>query len=322
MRDIRAWLKDLGLSRFAKAFEENEIDFEALPYMTDDMLARIGMPIGPRAKVLAAISKLTASGADAERPEPAEAGPPSQPRQSERRQITIMFCDLVGSTALAEQLDPEDFRSLMEVYQKKCGAIIQRYEGHVSQYRGDGIEAYFGWPSAREDAAERAVRVGLEIAASVKTISVAAPLSVRIGISTGMVVVGEMGSGDPSIPSSAVGDTPHIAARLQSLASPDSVVISKATSRLVVGRFDQESLGPKTLKGIAEPVHAYIVHGVRDNSSRFQAAHEKMRTPLVGRRAELEFLQQRWRRCQGGGRSGRVCFWNPRSREIPHRIRA
>ena len=300
MRDIRAWLKDIGLARFAEAFEENEIDFEALPYLTDNMLLQIGMPIGPRAKLLAEISKLTAAAADAQSAKSTEAAPLSQPRQSERRQITIMFCDLVGSTTLAERLDPEDFSSVMEAYQKVCGVIIKRYDGHVSQYRGDGIEAYFGWPSAREDAAERAVRVGLEIIAAVNAISVASPLSVRIGISTGIVVVGDTGSGDPSVPSSAVGDTPHIAARLQSLASPDSIIISEATSRLVAGRFDQESLGPKTLKGIADPVQAFLVHGVRDNSSRFQAVHAKMRTPLVGRTAEMAFLQQRWEDAKEG----------------------
>ena len=159
MRDIRAWLKDIGLARFAEAFEETRSTSRRCLTLRTICSCKSGCQSAPRAKLLAEISKLTAAAADAQSAKSTEAAPLSQPRQSERRQITIMFCDLVGSTTLAERLDPEDFSSVMEAYQKVCGVIIKRYDGHVSQYRGDGIEAYFGWPSAREDAAERAVRV-------------------------------------------------------------------------------------------------------------------------------------------------------------------
>ena len=176
----------------------------------------------------------------------------------------------------------------------------------MAQYRGDAIEAYFGWPAAQEDAAERAVRAGLEIVEAIKAVVSPESLSVRVGISTGIVVISETGSGDPSRPSGAVGDTPHIAARLEALATPGSVVIAEATSRLISARFDQEPLGPQELKGIAEPIRAFRVRHVREDSSRFQAAHAAALTPLVGRRTELALLQQRWRDASEG--EGQVVY--------------
>ena len=303
MRDLKAWLQELGLSKFARTFEENEIDFETLPHLTDNMLAQMGLPIGPRAKLLAAISVLPSSSASiAERrlPERVRDDSAAMQRQAERRQITVMFCDLVDSTYHADRLDPEDFRAVMEAYQKACGAVIERHDGHISQYRGDGIEVYFGWPAAQEDAAERAVRAGLEVVEAVTTLSASEPLSVRIGISTGMVVIGESGFGDPSTPSAAVGGTPHVASRLQSVGPRNSAVISESTSRLLAGRFALEDLGPQTLKGVAEPIRAFRVLHAREDSSRFQAAHAKSLTPLVGRGAELAFLQQRWSDAKDG----------------------
>ncbi len=303
MRDLEAWLQELGLSRFAKVFEENEIDFEALPYLTENMLAQIGIPIGPRAKLLAGISELaslTASVAENAPPEQAPGESTAPRRHAERRQITIMFCDLVDSTKLAESLDPEDFRAVMEAYQKACGAIIERYEGHVAQYRGDGIDVYFGWPSAREDAAERAVRAALDIVEAVTAVHGPEPLAVRVGICTGIVVIAETRWGDPSVPPGAVGKSLHVAARLQALAPPNSVVIAETTSRLVPGRFDQDDLGPQTLKGLAEPIRAFRVYRVREGSSRFQADRARILTPLVGRQVELAFLQQRWRDAADG----------------------
>src|SRR5262249_9673951 len=184
--DISGWLHGLGLGRYAQAFEERGIDFEALPNVTEDMLEQIGLPIGPRARLRAAIAKL-ASASDNPR---GERGRALEPARGERRQITVMFCDLVESTRLAQQLDPEEYGSVMQAYQKACGEVIQRYDGHISQYRGDGIEVYFGWPAAHEDAAERAVRAGLEVVEAVKALPSATPLSVRVGISTGIVVTG------------------------------------------------------------------------------------------------------------------------------------
>jgi class 3 adenylate cyclase/tetratricopeptide (TPR) repeat protein len=302
VRDIAAWLQGLGLAKYLKAFEDNEIDFATLPYLTEHMLEQIGLPIGPRAKLLAAISKLPSS----QVPDPEHIEPAAQRQEAERRQITVMFSDLVGSTELAARLDPEELRSVLEAYQRTCGAIVERYEGYVAQYRGDGMLAYFGWPAAHEDAAERAVRAGLELVKAVNAITGPEHLAVRAGISTGIVVIGNTGLGDPSTPSDAFGETLHIAARLQALAIPNSVVISESTSRLVSARFDQEALGPQNLKGIVKPVHIFRIRRVLEDSSRFQAAHAQTLTPLVGRRAELAWLLQRWRDAADG--EGQVVF--------------
>jgi class 3 adenylate cyclase/predicted ATPase len=301
--ELEAWLQQLGLSKFASKFRENEIDFDTLPHLTDNMLTQMGLSIGSRAKLLAAISELHSSGPSSRsesRRERVRNELTAASQQAERRQITVMFCDLVDSTRLAARLDPEDFQAVMEAYQGACGATIKRYNGHISQYRGDGIEIYFGWPVAQEDAAERAVHAGLEVIAAVAALSTTEPLSVRVGINTGIVVVGESGFGDPSIPSGAVGETLHIAARLQSLAEPNSVVIGEATNRLVVRHFVLEDLGSQNLKGLAAPMHAFRVVGVRQVPTRFQAAHAKKLTPLVGRQAELTFLQQCWRDAREG----------------------
>ena len=303
MSDVSAWLHHLGLGKYAKAFEDNEIEFDFLPYVTESMLEQIGVRVGPRAKLLAAISEL---GSPPAGQLGAKGRSAIEPRPAERRQITVMFCDLVDSTKLASGLDPEDFKAIMHAYQRACGAVVERYGGHVSQYHGDGLEVYFGYPVAHEDDAERAVRAGLAVIEAVTAIAGSQPLSVRVGISTGIVVISETGSGDPSIPSSAVGDTPHIAARLQTVAAPNSVVIAEVTRRLISVRFDQEALGPQNLKGIAEPIHAFRVRQIYEDSSRFQAGRAAALTPLVGRRTELALLQQRWRDAKGG--EGQVLY--------------
>jgi class 3 adenylate cyclase/tetratricopeptide (TPR) repeat protein len=294
VRDVSDWLQGLGLGKYARVFDENDIDFEALRHLNENMLEKLGLPLGARAKLLAAISELASSPRSTRRQAPVERRP------AERRQLTVMFCDLVDSTKMATGLDPEELRIVMEAYQRACGAVIQRYEGYVSQYRGDGLEVYFGWPVAHEDAAERAVRAGLEVVGAVKATASPVPLSVRVGIGTGIVVISETGFGDPAMPSGAVGDTPYIAARLQTLATPDSVVIAETTSRLISGRFDQEDLGLQNLKGIAEPIRAFRVRQVLEDSSRFQAAHSAPLTPLVDRRTELAWLQQRWHDAKDG----------------------
>ena len=313
MSDVAAWLEELGLGKYARAFEEHEVDLEVLPHLTEPMLEKIGLPVGPRAKVLAAVSGLVArsarNGTDGQGAalQDATAAQAAARRQSERRQLTVLLCDLVESTKLASSLDPEDFKALMQAYQEVCGAVVKRYEGHVAQYRGDAIEVYFGWPAAHEDAAERAVRAGLDIVNAVKALEGPRTLSVRVGISTGIVVVGEAGLGDPSTPSSAVGDTPHIAARLQELAQRNGVVIAESTSRLISARFGQEDLGPRELKGIAGSVRAFRVRHVHEESSRFQVARaDEHLTPLVGRRSELALLQQRWRDAKEG--DGQVVY--------------
>jgi class 3 adenylate cyclase len=309
MGDVAAWLEGLGLSRYVRAFEENEIEFETLPHLSESMLEKMGLPIGPRAKLLAAIAELALSlGANQQlkREQSAVAEAAAGREQAERRQITVMFCDLVDSTKLAGSLDPEDFASVIRAYLQRCTVIIERYQGHVARYLGDGVLAYFGWPTAREDAAEQAVRAGIEVVAAVPALPGPEPLSVRVGISTGIVVIGEAGLAHPLAPSDAVGETLHLAARLQALASPNSVLIAESTNRLVSARFDQEALGPQNLKGFMGPIQVFRVTGVRASSSRFEASHAEVLTPLVGRRAELDFLQECWRRASDG--EGQIVF--------------
>ena len=240
-----------------------------------------------------------------DRPQPTD-GPLTSPAteaplpEAERRQITVMFCDLVGSTALSEKLDPEDLREVMAAYQKAAGAVIERYEGHVAQYLGDGLMVYFGWPAAHEEDAERAVRASLELIEAVKGVEASEPLRVRIGIATGRVVVGETGAGDASVPKAAVGRTPNVAARLQGLAGPDEIVIAPTTRRLAGGAFDYDDLGEQRLKGIAEPLRAWRV--VRESAveGRFEARTWAGLTPLVGRESEIASLCERWAEAKDG----------------------
>src|SRR5262249_19873607 len=223
----------------------------------------------------------------------------------ERRQLTVMFCDVVGSTALSEQLDPEEWREVVRAYHQISAEVIGRCEGHVAQHLGDGQLVYFGYPAAHEDDAQRAVRAGLEIVEAMQTlpqrlnILLPRPLQVRIGIHTGLVVVGEVGGGAKR-EQLALGETPNIAARLQGLAEPDTVVISAVTYRLVSGLFECEELGPQTLKGISTPLVVYRVEGESAAQSRFEAAVQKGLTPLVGRTEELALLHQRWAQAQQG----------------------
>src|SRR5262245_56949409 len=210
---------------------------------------------------------------------------------AERRQLTVMFCDLVGSTALAERLDPEELRDLMHAYTEACGEVVAHFTGHVAQVRGDGLMVYFGWPSAHEDDAERSVRAALEIVQAVKKVNAEPPLAVRIGVATGTVVVGAVSRADDAEARLAVGDTPNLAARLQGLAGPDEVVIASSTRRLVGAAFQLSDMGAHSLKGIAQPVQAWRVQGVRRSEGRFEAARGGVPlTPLVGRQEEVGFL--------------------------------
>jgi class 3 adenylate cyclase/predicted ATPase len=234
-------------------------------------------------------------------PESASAPIASPTPDAERRQISVMFCDLVGSTALSERLDPEELRDLMQAYQRACGEVIARYEGHVAQYLGDGLMVYFGWPQAHEDAPVRAIRAGLEVTQAVSRLTASTSIRARVGIHTGLVVVGETGRGDASIPKAAVGETPNIAARLQGLAEPGSVVVSDRTGSLARGLFDYVDLGVHTLKGVSAPMRLFRVKGPRTIESRFEAGRDDLPlTPLVGREEEIALLLQRWQQAKEG----------------------
>jgi class 3 adenylate cyclase len=227
---------------------------------------------------------------------------PSSSNDGERRQLTVMFCDLVGSTALSEQFDPEELRDLVRAYQQNCVAVISRFDGRIAKYLGDGLLAYFGYPRAHEDDAPRAVHAGLGIVAAMHSFNsqragASLPsLHVRVGIHTGLVVVGEMGGGDFREQSAIVGDTPNAAARLQEVADPDSVVISAATHQLIRGLFECESLGQRSLKGFANPIQAYRVLHESGAQRRFDVAIQTGLSPMVGRDSEIAVLKERWER--------------------------
>ncbi len=296
MSDTRQWLEALGLGQYADAFDENALDWELLPDLTDELLEKVGVSaVGHRMKVLKAAAALAAA------PAPVAGPAPTPSPEAERRQLTVMFCDLVGSTALSERLDPEDLRALMTAYRDAAGAVVARYDGTVAQYLGDGLMIYFGWPNAHEDDAVRAVRAGLDIVATVKGLAAPDPLAVRIGIATGPVVVGHSAD-EQSDASLAVGETPNIAARLQSLAEPDAVILADNTRRLIAGTFELDDLGSHDVKGISAPVSVYRVVGESALESRFEAAHQIALTPLVGRDEEIGLLLKRWEQaCDGDG---------------------
>ena len=236
-------------------------------------------------------------------PAPTLSAPPVP--EAERRQLTVLFCDLADSTRLAQQLDPEDLRQVIRAYQATCAAVIQRFAGHIAQYLGDGLLVYFGYPQAHEDDAQRAVHTGLGIVAALGTLNTdlvrdhGVRLAVRVGIHTGLVVVGEMGSGDRP-ERLALGETPNLAARLQGLAAPDTVVISATTQQLVQGLFTCQALGTPPLKGLDQPLAVYQVLGASAARSRFEAAVTSGLTPLVGRAEEVGLLQRRWAQVQEG----------------------
>ncbi len=296
--DVASWLRNLGLERYEAAFRENDVSADVLRDLTAEDVEGLGVAtIGHRRQLLVAIAKLR-DGA----PQPVRPTDDSLPSLSagERRQLTVMFCDLAGSTALGERLDPEELRSLLHAYRTLCGDVIARYDGFVARYVGDGILTYFGWPTAHEEDAERAVRAALEIVQTAKQASSTEDLSVRIGIATGPVVVGEpAGTGDQS--KLAVGSTPNLAARLQGLAAADQIVIAASTRRLAGNAFELTDLGEHDLRGIAEPVHAWRVERALVTESRFDANRGGgALTPLVGREVEVDLLLQRWSQAKDG----------------------
>src|SRR5215510_3800406 len=233
--------------------------------------------------------------------------PPAAPRppDAERRQLTVMFCDLVDSTKLSSQLDPEDYRAVVRAYQSACTEVIQRFDGHVAQLLGDGLLVYFGYPHAHEDDAQRAVRTGLGILAAMGDLNKALQqtkgiqLALRVGINTGLVVVGAMGS-EGRHEHLALGETPNVAARIQGLAASNTVAISDATYRLIQGYFACQDLGAQTLRGVTESMRVYQVLSESGATSRLDVAQPRGLTPLVGRESEVTLLQERWEQAKSG----------------------
>jgi class 3 adenylate cyclase/predicted ATPase len=292
MQQIAIWLKSLGLGEYTQRFAENYIDASVLRDLTDEDLEKIGIPLGHRKKMLRAIGEL--GGAAFTTPQ-ALNGPNPQDT-AERRHLTVMLCDLVGSTALSARFDPEDMRAVFNAYHAACAGIMPTYEGFMAEFRGDGILAYFGYPRAHEDDAERAVHAALDIIAAISRLETrtAEPLAVRIGIATGLVVIGPSGEGS-SREHAVFGDTPNIAARLQALAEPGSIVIAASTRRLLGNLFHLRDLGCQEIKGIAEPVAAWAVEGPSNSESRFEAVRTTHRASLVGREHEINLLRDRQR---------------------------
>jgi class 3 adenylate cyclase/predicted ATPase len=297
MQQIADWLKTLGLSEYAERFAESDIDTSVLRDLTDQDLKELGVSLGHRRKMLRAIAEL--AGVAPTSPQPALTEPKSQDT-AERRQVTVMFSDLAGSTALATRMDPEDLREVISAYQKCVGETVDRFGGFVAKYMGDGVLVYFGYPQAHEDDAERAVRAGLELIVAVGGLTAASPLQTRVGIATGLVVVGDLiGSGEAQ-ERGIIGETPNLAARLQGIAEPNVVVIAESTRKLLGNLFELEDLGAQDLKGIGGRVRAWAALRPASIESRFEALHASGMTALVGREEELELLLRRWSRAKSG----------------------
>ena len=304
--DVVVWLRSLSFRReYEEAFRDNKIDERVLPNLTQEDLKEIGVgPVGHRRILLDAFAALRTD-AGVTRPSAAAGATSSAPSahsedRAERRQVTVMFSDLVGSTALSARMDPEDLREVISGYQKCVAETVQRFGGFVAKYMGDGVLIYFGYPQAHEDDAERAVRASLELVAAVGQLKTHAPLQTRVGIATGLVVVGDLIGSGASQEQAIVGETPNLAARLQGVAEPNSVVIAESTRKLIGDLFEFEKLGPKDLKGIAGPVRAWAVLRPALVESRFDAFHASGLTDLVGREEELEILLRRWAKAKGG----------------------
>jgi class 3 adenylate cyclase/predicted ATPase len=297
--EIGAWLRSLGLERYALAFRENEIDWQALPKLTAEDLSDLGVVLGShRRRLLDAIAAIGA----AEAP-PSPAPTPAAASEAERRQLTVMFCDLVGSTPLSTRFDPEDLREIVGAYHRCVADTAGRFAGFVAKYMGDGVLIYFGYPEAHEDDAERAVRAGLAVIDAIGRLATQEPLNVRIGIASGLVVVGDLIGAGAAQERGVVGETPNLAARLQGLAAPGTLIIAESTRRQIGALFELEDLGPQPLAGFAGPQRGWRVIGESTIVSRFEALRSEA-TPLVGRDEELDLLLRRWQQAKAG--EGRV----------------
>jgi class 3 adenylate cyclase/tetratricopeptide (TPR) repeat protein len=295
--DISRWLENLGLGQYAEAFARNDIDIEVLPELTEDDLKELGLSLGHRRKLLKAIETLSGQ------PEPIQSVAPGRAKtEAERRQLTLMFVDLVGSTALSHRLDPEELSEVIRGYHNAVAAEVSRVEGHVAKFMGDGVLVFFGYPRAHEDDAERSVRAGLAIVEAVHRLRSGdnEPLRVRVGIATGSVVVGDLIGEGGAQEEAVAGEAPNLAARLQSLAAADEVMIDDNTRRLIGDVFELKDFGRQELKGFPETVAVWSVQGERATESRFEAKHPGMLTRFIGREHELGLMRERWAAATAG----------------------
>jgi len=310
--DVGEWLRRIGLGQYEVAFRDNDIDAEVLRSLTVDDLKDVGVTIvGHRRKILIAIEQLSRFTADSSTVSEIERQPSAvQPThaEAERRQLTVLFCDLAGSTSMSARLDPEDMREVIRSYQNICSSVIARYDGFIAKFMGDGILAYFGFPRAHEDDAERAVRAGLDLANSVATLRTCDEevLKTRIGIATGIVVVGDLVGQGSAQEQAVIGDTPNLAARLQTRADPGGILISDQTRRLLAEAFELKSLDLEQVKGFDAPVHAWAVLREAETETRFDASRSSRMTPFVGREPEVALLLDRWR--DAGSGEGKVAL--------------
>ena len=307
--NVPDWLRRLGLEQYASAFRDNAIDAEVLHSLTAEDLRDMGVTlVGHRRRLLEAVAALKTETSSTANPDSA-AGPrltpvsaaTSRSTNAERRQLTVMFCDLVGSTALASRLDPEDLREVLGAYHAAVAEVVTGFGGYVAKYMGDGVLAYFGYPHAREHDAEQAVRAGLALIDRVGRLeSNATALASRVGIATGLVIVGDLiGSGEAQ-ERGVVGETPNLAARLQEMAPTNAVLVAESTRRLVGDLFEYRDLGPVAIKGLAEPVVAAQVLSESSVESRFEALRSAKLSPLVGRDEEVQLLLRRWAQAKDG----------------------
>ena len=291
INDLKEWLQGLGLEKYADAFAREEIELEVIAELTDTDLQSLGIPMGPRKQILRAIDQLKQASTSAAAPPV-----PRNVEEPERRQLTVMFCDLVGSTALSRRLDPEDMRDLIRAYQDLVVEHVARFDGHIASFAGDGVKVYFGFPTALENQAERAIRAAKSISDAIGSLRTPAqePLAIRIGVATGPVVVGDLIGKGAAQEELVVGETPNLAARLQTLAEPGETVISATTRQLVGELFELQGPGRYQLKGFGEPVEAWRVLGEGQIASRFDALRAFDATPLIGRNGEIALLDERW----------------------------
>ncbi len=311
MQDIQSWLAELDLKKFASAFVEAEVRFADLAKLTDEDLKELGLPVGPRRRASSAIKAMNAPHASVTAGASIEPIEDPQPEDqsglhsdAERRHLTVMFVDLVGSTEMATRIDAEDMRNVITGYQNTVAGVVGRHEGFVAKFMGDGVLCYFGWPRANEDDAEHAVRAGLSIIDTVRV--TAAPdgtqLATRIGIASGVVIVGDLIGSGSTQEAAVVGETPNLAARLQSVAEPNQLVLPKETQRLLGSTYKLRSIGAPDLKGVAAPIEAFVVEGETSIESRFAARHAGTLAPIVGRDREIDLVLERWSlTCSGQG---------------------